>query len=116
MPQQKKRPCSSCGEDLNLWGDRRGECPDCARAKRETVIPCAGRCGNSLEMRYMEVMNLVFNPGKKGGKTFKIHYCSRCHAAAKSRAGRLSDLQKKEIEKTVKRCKAGRVDRRKEKQ
>lgn len=111
MNNERKRPCRSCGDDLNKWGDRRGDCPNCAKAKRETVVPCAGRCGKSYEIRFMEAVFITFNPGKKGGKKFKIFYCSRCAASAKSKTRTMAEAQDKRIKGTEAKCKEGRIER-----
>ncbi len=102
--RQKKRPCKICGTDLNAWGQgRKGICPDCAEVKRSTIIPCAGRCKKSYQIRVMELLSMYFEPGVKGGKKFSLYYCSKCLAAARSRARSVFEVQGKEMEKAESR-------------
>ena len=104
MAGARKRPCSTCGIDLNMWGpDRKGICPDCAEAKRSTIIPCAGRCKGSYQIRAMELLSMFFEPGKKGGKKVSLYYCQKCLGVARSRATSVVEKQQGLIEKSASR-------------
>ena len=98
--KNRKRPCKICGEDLNQWGDRKGICPTCADAVRSTVVECAGRCKKKYPLRMMEGVLMYFDPGQKGGKKYKLYYCSSCALAARSRARGICESQNEEIKKT----------------
>lgn len=101
---KRKRPCKVCGIDLNQWGpDRKSPCPDCAKAVKDTIVPCAGRCKQKLKIRAMEKVVLYFEPGIKGGKKFTLHYCQQCFAAAKSRARTVNEFQQQEVQKAENR-------------
>lgn len=102
--RQRKRPCKVCGTDLNAWGpDRKGVCPDCAEVRRSTVVPCAGRCKKSYQLRTMELISMYFEPGVKGGKKISLYYCPRCLSAARSRARGINETQTSMIEKAQSR-------------
>ncbi len=108
MSSNRKRPCKICGVDLEQWGpDQRGSCPDCKRETRSAMIPCAGRCGRVYQMRFMDVANFVFTPGKKGGKKIKIYYCEECARVARARAVSIHDNQEKAFAKVKARLKNG---------
>jgi len=101
LPAVKKRPCKVCGSDLNMWGpDRKGMCPHCAQAKRATLVPCAGKCNMSDEIRAMHIISMSFEPGVKGGNKYSVYYCLRCFSAIRSRVKSLYEAQQKEIENT----------------
>ena len=102
MPSKnRKRPCSLCGQDLNLWGpDRRGICPNCAKEKRKIKLLCAGRCKSKHPLGIMQAVNMVFTPGKRGGKTYKVYYCQDCLAYAKSKIRSASERQDRSITDT----------------
>jgi hypothetical protein len=107
--KDRRRPCRLCGKDLNTWGpDRRGICPDCASARRKTLIRCAGRCKRLHELGRMESVVLNFTPGKKGGRKLIIYYCLTCLTQAQSRATTIFDEQQEAISKAEARLKRGR--------
>jgi hypothetical protein len=98
---KNKRPCKICGTDLNRWGeDRKGACPDCLSARRETYVLCAGRCKQRYKLRLMEPVSFYFEPGKKGGKKFMLYFCLQCFVAAKGRARLTHETQSAELDKT----------------
>ncbi len=102
--KSKKRPCKVCKADLNMWGeDRKGTCPDCAKAVKDTPVRCAGRCKNVQPIRLMEVVSFYFEPGVKGGKKFSVYYCPQCLLSAKSRARMICDSQQEAIKKSESR-------------
>lgn len=102
----KKRPCSVCGMDLNLWGpDCRGTCPSCLRARRDSVVLCAGKCGRSYALRLMEKIIIYFDPAQKGGKKIPIYYCPGCAVAVKSRCRSVHDVQQEVVKKSENRVK-----------
>ena len=102
--KQRKRPCRICRVDLNLWGnDRKGICPDCAKAAREVVVCCAGNCGGSYQVRLMERLSLYFAPGSKGSKKYSLYYCHGCFEKIRARVIGRSDIQSDTVEKAEKR-------------
>ena len=108
LAKNKKYKCLVCGIDLSLWGDdRRGKCPECIKKLRSTKIKCAGGCKQSYEMKFMDVVSVFFEPGKKGGRKFTVYYCSKCLRIAKSRVRMASEAQKEAIVKTEDRLKRG---------
>ena len=99
----RKRPCRICKADLNAWGDRKGICPTCAEGLRSSLIMCAGRCKKKHPLRMMEGVNIYFDAGQKGGKKYKLHYCSVCALSAKSRARSVEEGQGEEIQSAERR-------------
>lgn len=79
--------------------DRKGTCPDCSKAVKDTVVQCAGRCKQKRKIRMMDAVVLYFEPGMKGGKKVKIYYCQQCFLAAKSRARMVHEAQQEEVRK-----------------
>jgi len=49
-------------------------------------------------MGIMQSINMVFDPGKKGGKTLKVYYCQDCLSYAKSKIRSSSERQLHGIE------------------
>lgn len=104
----RKRPCPICGADLNHWGpDRHGPCPGCTSARKGTKLKCAGKCKGTFELRSMQAVNIVFDPGHRGGKSVKVYYCSQCASSARSRARLVNEEQQGEIAKTDDRLRRG---------
>ena len=107
--EKKRRPCKVCGTDLNMWGpDRKGTCPDCATVRRATRVQCAGRCNKIFEIGRMELVSIMFTPGKKGGRKVALYYCSACISVAQSRAMTAHDEQQEQLEKVEARLKRKR--------
>jgi predicted amidophosphoribosyltransferase len=110
MAKSVKRPCKICKADLNTWGpDRRGVCPACAEGMRSALVMCAGKCGKKYTLRTMETVVLYFDPGKRGGKKIRLHYCTRCAVLARSRARMASESQEETIRKAESRIARGAV-------
>jgi hypothetical protein len=109
MAGRSRRPCKVCGADLNQWGpDRKGLCPSCAKARRDTVLECAGNCGEFYSLREMSVLSLRFEPGKTGGKKFTLYYCESCLAKARRKVCVLNDEQQTEFLRTEKKIRASK--------
>lgn len=107
---QRKRPCPFCGTDLNTWGpDRKGSCPDCTSARKGTKVVCAGKCKRIFELRTMQAVNLVFDPGQRGGKNIKVYYCPQCFSSARSKARLINEEQQGAIKKMEDRMRRGGV-------
>jgi len=96
----KKRPCKICGIDLNLYGpDYKGRpCPDCLAALKQTVMPCAGKCGDAYPIAHMKKIIIAWDPGVKGGERTHLYYCRPCLSIASSRASTMERKQKKCVE------------------
>jgi len=93
------KKCTCCGEDLGQWGiERRGLCPCCSDFKKNIKVKCAGRCGCSYSVGYMECVSIYANAGKKGSKKYKLYYCSSCSNAATSRARKTCSSQNEIID------------------
>jgi len=101
---KRRRPCKVCGEDLNFWGpDRKGICPTCSTARRESLVLCGGRCKKKHKLREMAPVCFYFEPGQKGGKKHTVYYCTRCLVAARSRASMMEEGQKETLAKAESR-------------
>lgn len=99
-----RRRCRICGIDLDLWGeDKKGNCPECVKAIRDTEIICAGKCKKKYSNRIMSAVILYFEPGKKGGEKFTVYYCQDCFLSARSKARTLCEQQQEEMKKTESR-------------
>lgn len=101
---KRRRPCKICGADLNMWGpERKGICPDCAKARRETMLVCAGRCRRRYPLGYLEPLTVYFSPGHKGGKKITLYYCTACLVSARSRTEGHAEEQQAAIQRTEER-------------
>lgn len=104
MQRKRKRFCPICGADLSLFGwDHKGACPNCTFVRKGTKIPCAGKCKGVYELRFLQIVNLYFEPSHKGAEKIKVYYCSACLASARSKARLISEAQQKEVVKTESR-------------
>jgi predicted transcriptional regulator len=97
--------CRLCKIDLSVYGQAGGDCPDCRQALRNVKIPCAGQCKSSYPIQFMDVVKVVLNPSKKGGKTYKLYYCSRCFVPVKGKMKNTVEIQEKSVKKLELRLK-----------
>jgi len=97
--------CKICGCDLGVYGsDYKGRpCPDCLNGIKETLIKCAGKCGNRYQKQHMSRIAINWEPGVKGGKKTILFYCRQCAVAASSKAIMIQDSQGEAIETTMAR-------------
>lgn len=51
----------------------------------------------------MDAVVIYFDPGKRGGKKFRLYYCSRCATTARSRARMTHEQQEEVINKAESR-------------
>lgn len=115
--KEAKKVCRLCGADLAMWGDDvRVNCPDCLKAMKDTKVKCAGKCKKLYPLRYMDTVSVFFEPGKKGGRKIKLHYCSKCLLLSRSRISAMSEEQQETLRKKEERLRRGSNGKDKEKE
>jgi len=69
-------------------------------------VKCAGRCGKDFNpsAALMDAVVIYFDPGKRGGKKFRLYYCSPVpRVTARSRARMTHEQQEEVINKAESR-------------
>lgn len=62
---------------------------------REALLTCPG-CNRKYPYARLELVSIQVQPGKQGGKKFKVRYCQQCISSVRVRSGKLEEAQTKE--------------------
>jgi hypothetical protein len=89
--------CDICGGKfgVNRGEEWRSRCPECSPVMRDSLATCPG-CNHKFRRHRMELVSIQVQPGKKGGKKYKVLYCHICLMSVKARSKKLEDQQDKE--------------------
>jgi len=101
--RQEYSKCDICGMRFKI--DGRGErwknrCGECASKMRKAFITCP-ICGGKFQYSHMKLVTIHVQPGKKGGRKFKLRYCMTCLAKVQSSTVKLVDQQDRDWKKAA---------------
>lgn len=67
---------------------------------REALVTCPG-CNRKHKLARMELVTIQVQPGKAGGKKFKVRYCASCLLAVRARSTKLEAGQDAEFKRAA---------------
>lgn len=96
------RSCDICGGRFRVdkkesW---KGRCGECAPVMRDAMVTCPG-CNRRYQFARMELVSVQVQPGKAGGKKFKIRYCQVCLGKVRARSSKLEEGQEAEFKRAA---------------